>query len=373
MKNLLLLFVAFCCFVFTLSRKISDPPRPKIPETFESTGELHIIESNGTIVGVGRWAIDQPHGKGVRHFEFGNNHAHKNILEVLRYDLKLEFTVTQDKCVNTTVAPPMPVVWQWLKNATYNGTVTEHNKTLDSWIYTYKQISRTLFVAQNLPNVPVIYEEKHEGVGSVQVHFWAFQTHQPNPDWFDIPQQCIPHSIQKLSKTHSTPVHHEEEVDVISDAEAQIIIEKLSKAANLSLPTDICTKAASCASQICGQCHCPYVYGGETNCCSGSHGGLDCSGLVQYSYVHCGGWSGMPRTTFQMWDELKTDCGACSPTNTGACHVGDLFFYYPSSSGPDHVIMYIGNGLAAECPHTGADCRILRPYSSPYVGCRRLC
>src|SRR5690348_9047017 len=104
----------------------------------------------------------------------------------------------------------------------------------------------------------------------------------------------------------------------------------LNLAKNSTLPSDVCAKAASCASRICGTCHCPYVYGGETDCCSSHKGGLDCSGLVQYCYRSAGD-SSMPRTTFEMYAQLKETCGSCHPSATGSCHVGDLFFYYPSS------------------------------------------
>lgn len=167
--------------------------------------------------------------------------------------------------------------------------------------------------------MPIFFQQVDPNVGGIEIHFWRFETKQPNPDWFDIPPACnqsLPFVTPKLQST----------------------IQRLSKSINVTLPSDVCNKAASCAKTICGTCHCPYVYGGESDCCSSHKGGLDCSGLVQYSYVHCGGYSGMPRTTFQMWSQLKEGCGSCSPSNTGACHVGDLFFYYPSSQGPDHVI-----------------------------------
>jgi len=227
-------------------------------------------------------------------------------------------------------------------------------------------VERHVLVERSNPNRPV-YLRTINGTLTVTVHFEQFHTRQANPDWFNVPSYCgsYPEKSQKYNLNPKIKIATENEI-----AKLTKFYDSLNRT---SSPQTVCDQAVACAKQICGTCHCAYVYGGEEDCCNTHSGGMDCSGMVQYSYVHCAGYSKMPRTTFEMWQQLTGHCGACSPEKTGDCHVGDLLFYYPSSSGPDHVVMYIGGGLVAECPHTGEDCHIIHPYSSPYVGCRRIC
>lgn len=98
----------------------------------------------------------------------------------------------------------------------------------------------------------------------------------------------------------------------------------------------------------------PYLWGGTTP------SGFDCSGLVQYSYAHFG--ISLPRTS-------QEQVGSGSPV-TGDLKPGDLLFFEPSSSGPQHVGMYVGNGMFIEAPHTGANVRIV-PVRS-YCAARRI-
>jgi len=135
------------------------------------------------------------------------------------------------------------------------------------------------------------------------------------------------------------------------------------------VPTSVCEKTVDCARKY-ATCGCPYVWGGNS-CSCGGKGGLDCSGIVHTCYV-ASGYNGIARTA-EAQSHQGSSCGGCSPTNTGSCQKGDLFFYNTEGKGVSHVIMYIGGGDAAECPHTGLNCRVLKPYSSKYVSCRRFC
>jgi hypothetical protein len=148
-----------------------------------------------------------------------------------------------------------------------------------------------------------------------------------------------------------------------SDIEEQV--ERL----NSLLPSSVCDKTVECARKY-ATCGCPYVWGGNS-CSCGGKGGLDCSGIVHTCYV-ASGYSGIARTA-EAQSHQGSSCGSCSPSNTGSCQKGDLFFYNTEGSGISHVIMYIGGGEAAECPHTGLNCRVLKPYTSKYVSCKRFC
>ncbi|KAF2068991.1 hypothetical protein CYY_009690 [Polysphondylium violaceum] len=137
-----------------------------------------------------------------------------------------------------------------------------------------------------------------------------------------------------------------------------------------ALPSATCAKAASAAKRY-ATCGCPYVWGGSS--CGCGSGGLDCSGLVYRSYLDAG-YSGITRVTTTQIRQGSGCNSGCSAGNTGNCKTGDLLFYcFSGSNCPDHVMMYIGGGKAAECPKPGSNCRVLTPYTQAYYGCRSMC
>ncbi|GAM24347.1 hypothetical protein SAMD00019534_075220, partial [Acytostelium subglobosum LB1] len=136
------------------------------------------------------------------------------------------------------------------------------------------------------------------------------------------------------------------------------------------LPIATCDKAATEAEHY-ATCGCPYVWGG-TDCSCGGHGGMDCSGIVYRSYNDAG-YHGIGRTTYNQIAQGSSCSSKCHPTDTSGCTTGDLFFYCFETPCPSHVVMYIGKGKAAECPHTGENCHIITPYSESYYGCRSFC
>jgi len=304
------------------------------------------------------WAIDQVKGKGLIHYDFRRDDF--VLWHVFRYDLRHSYIVHpgKDNCTVLDVNPPMPTVWQWLTDATFNGTVTFRGRTADLWIGIDEGKTKLLAVDSRDVNRPYYFEEI-SSTRHVVIYTDSFDAGRVDEHWFDVPKECGTQFVTKKSEERKE--HH----NYHNNDNSSISVELL--------PIATCDNTIKCAKEICGTCHCPYVYGDEDFCCTTHRGGFDCSGMVQYSYVHCGHWNGMPRTTYEMYADLKTGCGACRPDSTKDCTVGDLFFYYPSSIGPDHVVMYIGDGKVAECPHTGLDCHIITPYMTEYVGCRRLC
>jgi cell wall-associated NlpC family hydrolase len=103
----------------------------------------------------------------------------------------------------------------------------------------------------------------------------------------------------------------------------------------------------------------PYHWGGAN-----PRTGFDCSGFVQWLYSTKG--VSLPRTTFQQWKVGKPVRGGLKP--------GDIVFFYPTSAGPDHEGLYIGNGQFIQSPHTGDVIKIskLSDYRSAYMGARRV-
>ncbi|MBB0246772.1 hypothetical protein FNQ90_22290 [Streptomyces alkaliphilus] len=94
-----------------------------------------------------------------------------------------------------------------------------------------------------------------------------------------------------------------------------------------------------------------YQWGGS---CTAPHGPdpmgrCDCSSLVQQSYAKAG--VELTRTTYTQVNEGR----AVSPS---AMEPGDLIFNRGTAARPEHVGMYLGEGLVIEAPRTGRPVRI---------------
>ncbi|WP_217171049.1 C40 family peptidase [Streptomyces sp. AC512_CC834] len=100
-----------------------------------------------------------------------------------------------------------------------------------------------------------------------------------------------------------------------------------------------------------GQLDTPYQWGGS---CTDSHGTdpmgrCDCSSLMQQAYKAAG--VTLTRTTYtQVKDGKAVSADALRP--------GDLLFTEGSAAVPEHVGMFIGQGLIVHAPHTGDVVRI---------------
>ncbi|MBV6695530.1 C40 family peptidase [Kitasatospora aureofaciens] len=122
------------------------------------------------------------------------------------------------------------------------------------------------------------------------------------------------------------------------------------------IPTDAPVAVQSAIRWALGQLNTPYQWGGS---CTNSHGPdpmgrCDCSALMQQSYKAAG--ITLERTTYAQ----VTQGTAVSPDQLRA---GDLLFTEPGPNGPEHVGMYIGDGLVVHAPHTGDVVRVAS-YSS---------
>ncbi|WP_406463363.1 C40 family peptidase [Streptomyces sp. NBC_01622] len=118
-----------------------------------------------------------------------------------------------------------------------------------------------------------------------------------------------------------------------------------------SIPTDADPTARKAIVWALKQLGTMYQWGGS---CTAPHGTdpmgrCDCSSLVQQAYKHAG--ITLTRTTYTQINDGK----AVSPK---ALEPGDLIFARGSAARPEHVGMYIGDGLAIEAPRTGKPVRI---------------
>ncbi len=118
-----------------------------------------------------------------------------------------------------------------------------------------------------------------------------------------------------------------------------------------SIPKDADPKARKAVKWAMHQLGTLYQWGGS---CTNAHGPdpmgrCDCSSLMQQAYAHAG--ITLTRTTYTQVNEGK----AVSPAHL---RPGDLIFSRGSAARPEHVGMYMGEGLVIEAPRTTKPVRI---------------
>ncbi|MFJ4572084.1 C40 family peptidase [Streptomyces sp. NPDC088846] len=117
------------------------------------------------------------------------------------------------------------------------------------------------------------------------------------------------------------------------------------------IPKDAAPKARKAIEWAMHQLGTLYQWGGS---CTDSHGPdpmgrCDCSSLMQQAYAHAG--ITLTRTTYTQVNDGK----AVSPRQL---QPGDLIFSRGTTSRPEHVGMYMGEGLVIEAPRTSKPVRI---------------
>jgi cell wall-associated NlpC family hydrolase len=87
---------------------------------------------------------------------------------------------------------------------------------------------------------------------------------------------------------------------------------------------------------------------------------FDCSGLTQEAWKAAG--ISIPRDSYDQYAQLPH-------VSEADLQPGDLLFFFPTSAGPSHVAIYVGNGMYIQATHPGSyvEWASLNP-SSPYYG-----
>ncbi|MFJ2158163.1 C40 family peptidase [Streptomyces sp. NPDC087856] len=121
--------------------------------------------------------------------------------------------------------------------------------------------------------------------------------------------------------------------------------------ADYTIPADAPAQVRAAIRWALGQLDTPYQWGGS---CTNSHGSdpmgrCDCSSLMQQSYKAAG--LTLTRTTYTQVKEGKA-------VSVDALEPGDLVFTEGTAEVPEHVGMFIGQGLIINAPHTGDVVRI---------------
>lgn len=99
----------------------------------------------------------------------------------------------------------------------------------------------------------------------------------------------------------------------------------------------------------------PYVWGAT------GPSSFDCSGFVQYVYKKFG--INLPRTTYE-----QINIG--TPISRSDLQPGDLVFEFGTSSSPEHVGIYVGNGEIINAVKPGVGVAVSKIYN--FVGARRI-
>ncbi|MFI2204640.1 C40 family peptidase [Streptomyces sp. NPDC020192] len=117
------------------------------------------------------------------------------------------------------------------------------------------------------------------------------------------------------------------------------------------IPADANPKAREAIDWAMHQLGTLYQWGGSCTDAQGPDpmGRCDCSSLMQQAYKHAG--INLTRTTYTQVNEGK----AVSPQ---ALEPGDLIFSRGTAARPEHVGMYMGEGLVIEAPRTSKPVRI---------------
>ena len=135
-------------------------------------------------------------------------------------------------------------------------------------------------------------------------------------------------------------------------------IAQVLRPAALSAPSrDVGAAAVTEARKYLGTM---YQWGGED-----PSTGFDCSGLVQWAYKQQG--IPVPRTTYE-----QVHAGRAVPVDAASLRPGDLLFTSYSSRGPEHVVMWAGNGKVIEAPRTGLPVRVRAVDLADFSAARRV-
>ncbi|MGW3715614.1 C40 family peptidase [Streptomyces sp. NPDC005133] len=137
--------------------------------------------------------------------------------------------------------------------------------------------------------------------------------------------------------------------------------------AGYKIPAGAPPKVQTAIRWALGQLDTPYQWGGTCTDSYGSDpmGRCDCSSLMQQSYKAAG--VTLTRTTYtQVKDGKAISADALRP--------GDLVFTEGTAEVPEHVGLFIGQGLIINAPHTGDVVRIapLKSWKSQVLAARRV-
>jgi len=294
------------------------------------------VEGGRTLVGQGRWYVNQVIGASLQEFSFPEA-PEQNLHITIRENFRYEAEQSQNGACFGVPQRTMETQFVWARTAKYMGIKTINNVEMDVWEGKsesgHQLLTLTMARNQNTP-MPKPHSLRTVDVATgrqLTITFTAF-TYELIED------------LEFYQRPAGCPVL----VDQVEEEDTEVRY--------LNVTTQSLDQILKQAAAICN-CGCPYVYGGNGPCCPG-HSGYDCSGLTTKSYA--AGGVAIPRTASAQQRSGKP----CA----GGEKAGDLLFM---GNPAYHVVMHYGGNQWAECPRTGLNCRITSPRGHD-GGCRRI-
>jgi len=249
--------VAVALVVIFAAVAIAQPVRPQISETFEGEGYTHIVTSNETIWGLGRWVIDEPSGHALEFWEFNTEHRHHSVHVLKRYDLGFDYAITFERhpsphasCHKRVVTPPMPKAWSWVREAHYRGKHVIDGTTFDLWAHHVGGMELEVAVSEHDASRPHYFVRRTPSEHRVY-HLISWNTFKPNSTWFNVPDVCK-NATQTIvdgddSAIAGTIVAEQAEriVSSVNGFAAAPMLAAAFKKADLNVPTDLDTMRAA--------------------------------------------------------------------------------------------------------------------------------
>jgi cell wall-associated NlpC family hydrolase len=131
-----------------------------------------------------------------------------------------------------------------------------------------------------------------------------------------------------------------------------------------ALPGALRAEANDVLFQALGLVGTPYRFGGNS-----PESGFDCSGLINYVFLHSAGLS-LPRTTREL---IEIDAPA---VEKDSLYPGDLVYFNTRGGRVSHIGIYVGEGRFVHAPSSGGTVRMDRldtPYwRKHYVAAKRV-
>lgn len=139
---------------------------------------------------VGTWVRSEMMGDVMRNENFRG--SDEEFERLLFFNDHLEYAVFNKKCEKHDLPENVsfPMEWDWVKTAEWKSVVDPRtNKTMDSWTGHVRDVVATLYVGQGNPNMPMglVWRGEH---GEEDTRFMSFNTDEPSPAAFEVPEVC---------------------------------------------------------------------------------------------------------------------------------------------------------------------------------------
>jgi len=177
--------------------------RPKPSEFFESHAAFHLVShlNKTSEDGESFWAADQPKGLELEILKVRGK-PEMDAYMLVRYDQETRYQILGNKnheCQKNSLSGQMPLLWNWLNNATYKGRHNRNGRSLDLWELALGHAVLSLGVAPEDPNTPVYFERTSPQM-TVASSFHNWQPKEPHDSIFAVPHSCNQKETVKAAK-----------------------------------------------------------------------------------------------------------------------------------------------------------------------------